>query len=78
MSREKDFDRDNELEEFFGDGASVKKDKNKNKKNKKWKKPVREHTKTSLDVRKNFVLWIMMAVFIFLFTLKKINDIIFT
>ncbi len=67
MSREKDFDRDNELEEFFGDGADTKKDKNKNKKNKKWKKPVREHTKTSLDVRKNVVLWIMMAVFIFLF-----------
>lgn len=69
MSREKDFDRDNELEEFFGDGADTKKDKTKNKKNKKWKKPVREHTKTSLDIRKNVVLWVMMAVFIFLFNI---------
>lgn len=35
---------------------------------KKFKKPLREHTKSALDGRKNFVLCVMMAMFLFLTT----------
>ncbi len=65
MSKEKNFNKDNEIEEFFGSGDS---EKSKKEKKQKWHKPVREHSKMAMDFRKNIVLWSMMAVFIFLFT----------
>jgi len=67
------FDND-DFEEKGEDSPTPEKERKKNislnekGKKKKWKKPVREHSKTSMDFRKNSVLWVMMAVFLFLIT----------
>lgn len=71
MSKNQSFDYDNELEELFGERSASNGSKNKKSKEsrkKKWRKPLKEHSKFSLDLRKNIVLWVMMAVFVFLTT----------
>ena len=64
MSQDKKYNSENDLDELFGSDTVS---KEKKQKKKKYKKPQKEHSKLSMDMRKNFVLAFMMAIFVFLF-----------